>query len=136
MNPPSRRCLMVTDQGSGHHDEVQPIRGTGRALRPVAVVEHLDALCGPRTGLYRLPLHLEASDRPLFDFADPADRSLAYRIVLAEAGSTADLTAWIDRNELIAIWSRLHLPKNVRAAWQHAHLELAQLGAAPHVPTP
>ena len=113
---------------------MQPIAGTGRALRTVVGVQDLHELHGPRSGLHRLPLRLEASARALYDFADPHDRDLAYRIVLSEACSAADLTDWLDRDALLAMWPQLYLPKNVRAAWQDQHPELAQLGAGPHVP--
>jgi hypothetical protein len=63
------------------------------ALRTVAVPDDLDELRGPLTGRYRLPHHLDASARHLYDFADEQWRELAYRTVLMEAGSDADLTA-------------------------------------------
>lgn len=44
------------------------------------------------TGRHRLPRHLDASARHIYDFADPHWRDLAYRTVLMEAGRTADLT--------------------------------------------
>jgi len=42
----------------------------------------LDALRGPLDGLVRLPLHLDASARPLHDLADPRRRRLVYELVL------------------------------------------------------
>ena len=114
---------------------MEPIPGTGRALRPVVVAERLDELHGPVAGRHRLPLRLDASARPLYDFADPHDRDLAYRIVLSEACSAADVTDWLDRDALLDMWPQLYLPKNVRAAWEHQHPKLAQLGAGPDVPS-
>jgi hypothetical protein len=61
-------------------------------------------------------IHLEASSRAYFDFADARSRRLAYRIVLAEAGCPDDLTAWLDRDTLIHDWPQLLLPRQVRAA--------------------
>ena len=114
---------------------MQPIPGTGRSLRPVVVAERLDELHGPLTGRHRLPLRLDASARPLYDFDDPHDRDLAYRIVLSEACSMADLTDWLDQSALLAMWQDLYLPKHVRAAWERQHPHLSQLGAGPHVPS-
>lgn len=114
---------------------MQPISGTGRALRPVVVVERLHELNGPVAGLHRLPLHLDASARPLYDFAEPHDRDLAYRIVLAEACSLADLTDWLDGDALLGMWQELYLPKHVRSAWEHQHAQLSQLGASSRVPS-
>ncbi len=108
----------------------------GWALRTVMVVDDLRALTGPRSGSHRLPLHLDASARHLYDFSDVRWRELAYRTVLMEAGSTADLVDWIEREALLALWSQLYLPPFVRAAWERQHRELAQRGAGPHVPAP
>jgi hypothetical protein len=80
-----------------------PSRLLGRALRTVVVPEELDALRGPLTGLYRLPRHLDASARHLYDFADDQWRDLAYRTVLMEAGAEADVTDWLDKNALLAL---------------------------------
>ena len=114
---------------------MQPIAGTGRALRTVVVVQDLHELHGPVTGLHRLPLRLEASARALYDFADPHRRDLAHRTVLMEACCVRDLIDWLDRDALLDMWPQLYLPKNVRAAWERQHPELAQLGAGPHVPS-
>lgn len=115
---------------------MQPIAGTGRASRPVVVVQDLHELHGPLDGKHRLPLRLDASARPLYDFADPQRRDLAYRTVLMEACSVSDLTDWLDRKALLTMWPELYLPKNVRAAWENRHPELVRLGAGPHVPSP
>ena len=114
---------------------MQPIAGTGRALRPVVVVQDLHELHGPLTGQHRLPLRLDASARPAYDFADPQRRDLAYRTVLMEACSVSDLTDWLEEGALLAMWPDLYLPKNVRAAWEGQHPKLARLGAGPHVPS-
>ena len=114
---------------------MQPIAGTGRALRTVVVVPDLHELHGPLSGRHRLPLRLDASARPLYDFADPQRRDLAYRTVLMEACSAKDLTDWLDRDALLDMWPQLYLPKNVRAAWERQHPQLSQLGAGPHVPS-
>ncbi len=81
--------------------------------------------------VHRLPHHLDASARHRYDFADPQWRELAYRTVLMEAGTVADLSAWLDRDVLIGLWPQLYLPTFVRAAWQRQHPELAWAGAGP-----
>lgn len=109
-----------------------PPRSPGRALRTVAVADDLDELRGPLTGRYRLPLHLDASARHLYDFADHQWRELAYRTVLMEAGSAADLADWLDRQTLLALWPQLYLPAFVRQAWERRHPQLADAGARAH----
>jgi hypothetical protein len=98
-----------------------PSRALGRALRTVVVPEELDALRGPLTGRYQLPHHLDASARHRYDFADEQWRELAYRTVLMEAGTEADVTDWLDKNALLALWPQLYLPPLVRQAWERRH---------------
>jgi hypothetical protein len=107
-----------------------PSHSLGRALRTVVVVEKLDALRGPLTGRFRLPHHLDASARHVYDFADEQWRELAYRTVLMEA----DVTDWLDKNALLALWSQLYLPSFVREAWERRHPELGCARARPPVP--
>jgi hypothetical protein len=107
---------------------------SGYALRRVTVAADLDALRGPRQGRFRLPLHLDASARALYDFTSRSDRELAYRLVLLEAGSSTDHEQWLDQDDLLGLWSGLYLPRSVRTAWQSEHPVLAQIGAGPLVP--
>ena len=111
-------------------------RGTsgGRALRTIVVAPELSALRGPVAGVHRLPLHLDSSAPASYDFGDPHRRSLAYRIVLVEAGSEDDLTTWLEHAALSEAWSDLYLPRPVRRAWEQRHPELATRGAGPDVP--
>lgn len=109
---------------------------SGYALRRVTVAPDLDALRGPLHGSFHLPLHLDASARAVYDFAFPASRELAYRVVLLEAGSPRDHEQWLDREELLRLWSDLYLPRVVRAAWQAEHPVLQRIGADPQVPKP
>lgn len=108
----------------------------GYALRRVVVAPDLNALRGPLAGRWQLPLHLDASARALYDFADPLSRAEAYRLVLLEAGSAADHEQWLARDELVRLWSQLYLPRVVRAAWQAEHPPLARIGAGRDVPQP
>ena len=107
---------------------------SGYALRRVVVAPDLAALRGPLHGRRQLPLHLDSSARPFYDFASPHDRATAYQLVLLEAGDPVDLEQWLQHAELLRLWPQLYLPRHVRAAWQHAHPPLASIGAGPHVP--
>lgn len=107
---------------------------SGYALRRVVVAPDLDALRGPLHGRRQLPLHLDSSARPFYDFASGRDRAQAYQLVLLEAGDPADLEQWLQHAELLRLWPELYLPRNVRAAWQSQHAVLARIGAGPHVP--
>lgn len=113
-----------------------PWPGGSYALRPVVVVNDLRDLHGPRTGQYTLPLHLNASAPRLFDFGLGTDRLAAYQLVLLEAASPHDLTAWLDADDLLALWPDLYLPRPLRQAWESAHPVLAAKGAAAHVSQP
>lgn len=111
-----------------------PPRSPGRALRTVVVADDLDQLSGPLTGRHRLPHHLDASARHLYDFADEQWRELAYRTVLMEAGSPTDLTDWLDNEALLALWPQLYLPPFVRQAWERRYPRLAHAAARPNAP--
>jgi hypothetical protein len=96
-----------------------------RPGRSAVVVPDLADLRGPVTGTVELPLWLFWSqpDRT-FDLDDPDMRQWLYEIVLREAGSREDLTTYLDRDTLIALWPRLYLPKGVRLAWEDQHASL------------
>ncbi len=98
------------------------------------VASDLGALRGPLSGRHQLPLHLDASARAVYDFADPDDREHAYQMVLLEASCPADLEQWLDGAELQRLWPEFYLPRIVRAAWQAQQPALARIGAGPRVP--
>jgi hypothetical protein len=107
---------------------------SGYALRQVVVAPDLDALRGPLHGRRQLPLHLDSSARPFYDFGTRRDRAQAYQLVLLEAADPTDLEQWLQHAELLRLWPELYLPRTVRAAWQGEHSILARIGAGPHVP--
>lgn len=112
-----------------------PTPGGGYALRNVVVADSLDDLHGPAHGTVRLPLHLDASARQVYDLDQDYFRRLVYRLVLLEAATTDDLAAWLDRDVLVREWPSLYLPRVVRAAWEARHPALREQGAGPSVPT-
>lgn len=108
-------------------------RYQARPGRRVIVVADLANLRGPSQGAVELPLRLYWSGpSPLFDLDEPYLRRWLYQIVLREASRPEDLTSYLDRDTLIALWPELHLPKGVRQAWeeQHPQLRAAAAGAA------
>lgn len=107
---------------------------SGYALRQVIVAPDLDALRGPLHGRRQLPLHLDSSARPFYDFGTRRHRAQAYQLVLLEAAAPVDLEQWLQRAELLRLWPELYLPRTVRAAWQREHRILARIGAGPNVP--
>ena len=113
-----------------------PTPGGGYALRAVVVADSLDDLHGPAHGEVRLPLHLDASARQMYDLDQDYFRRLVYRLVLLEAATEKDLVTWLDRDTLVRNWPELNLPPVVRAAWEGRHPELRQRGAGPRGPRP
>lgn len=68
-----------------------PVRasaGAARWARVPMVVDDLDQLRGPRSGVLVLPLHLEASTCAGFDFADPLHGSWPTRSCSRRPGAT------------------------------------------------
>jgi hypothetical protein len=64
----------------------------------------------------------------------PAQPFMVNRRVAQQAGTEADVTEWLDKNELLALWPQLYLPSFVREAWERRHPELVLAGARPDVP--
>jgi hypothetical protein len=112
--------------------DTPPARHESRPGRWVTVAPSLADLRGPTRGAVGLPLWLFWScPGHTFDLGDQDMRRWLYQTVLREAGCLEDLTAYLDRDTLIALWPELYLPRGVRQAWEDRHPELH---AAP-VPT-
>ncbi len=56
-------------------------------------------------------------------------RRWLYQMVLREAGRPEDLTGYLDRDTLIAVWPERHLPKGVRQAWEEHRPQLRATSA-------
>jgi len=123
--PPIRMRSVTTAPGRrAGAGRAAPGRGRYQARpgRSAIVVPDLADLRGPVTGTVELPLWLLWSQRDRrFDLAEPDMRQWMYEIVLREAGSLEDLTTYLDRDTLIALWPRLYLPRGVRQAWEDQH---------------
>jgi hypothetical protein len=102
-----------------------------RPHRGVLVIRNLDDLRGPATGAVELPLRLfwSAPDR-VFDLGDRAATQSMYQKVLREASRAEELTSYLNRGILVAVWPELYLPEAVRRAWESAHPALAAARAA------
>jgi hypothetical protein len=108
-------------------------RYQARPGRRVIVATDLTSLRGPSRGQVELPLRLYWSGpSPVFDLDVPYLRRWLYQIVLREASRPEDLTGYLDRDTLIALWPELYLPRGVRQAWEELHPQLraAAAGAA------
>lgn len=44
-----------------------------------------------------------------------------YQVVLGEAIRVEELTAYLNRDRLLAVWRDLYLPRGVRRAWEERH---------------
>jgi DNA-binding CsgD family transcriptional regulator len=93
-----------------------------RPGRPALVIDDLDDLRGPVTGLVELPLRLFWSlPDHRFDLDEPELRRWYYETVLREATRPTDLAAYLDGETLVGIWPELYLPKGVRRGWEERH---------------
>ena len=93
-----------------------------RPGRPALVIDHLDDLRGPVTGLVELPLRLFWSlPDHRFDLDEPDLRRWYYETVLREASRPGDLADYLDGETLAGLWPELYLPKGVRRAWEEHH---------------
>jgi hypothetical protein len=94
---------------------------TGRTYaenRPYLLPETLGELAGPVTGVIRLPLRLDWSERTEFHLDDPAERNVMYERVIREATRIDDLRSYLNKEVLCQVWNRLFLPARVRRSWE------------------
>ena len=70
------------------------------------------------TGVIRLPLRLDWSERTVFHLDDPAERNVMYERVIREATQVDDLRSYINQEVLRQVWGRLFLPVRVRRSWE------------------
>jgi hypothetical protein len=102
--------------------DVSRARYESRPGRRAVVAASLADLRGPAEGTVELPIWLFwSSPDHTFDLGDQDMRRWLYQIVLREAGSSEDLTAYLDGDTLIALWPDLYLPDGVRQAWEEQH---------------
>ena len=95
------------------------------------VVRDLADLRGPASGPVVLPLRLYWSPAGrVFDLDDPFMLRSMYQVVLGEAIRAEELTGYLNRDMLLAIWPDLYLPKGVRRAWEERHPALRAARAA------
>ena len=103
-----------------------------RPGRRVLVVRDLVDLRGPIGGTVTLPLRLFWSPPGrVFDLDDPFMLRSMYRVVLGEAVRAEELTTYLNRDRLVAVWRDLYLPKGVRRAWEDVHPALRAAAPAP-----
>lgn len=113
-----------------------PPPGGFYAYRPIVVPTDLDVLQGPLEGVVELSSHIDTSVRGWHDLTDPHGREMLYRIVILECFRDEDFAAWLNRDALVELWPKIHLPRPVRAKWEAFHPVLAARGAGPGVPQP
>jgi hypothetical protein len=93
-----------------------------RPGRRAIVILDLADLRGPVSGKVELPLRLFwSSPGHQFDLANSEMLRWLYQTVLREASRPEDLTSYLDRDTLVALWPQLHLPQGVRQAWEEKH---------------
>jgi hypothetical protein len=101
-----------------------------RPGRAALVAPDLAALHGPTTGTVELPLRMFWYPNRTFDLDKPGMLEWLYRIVLREASRPEDLTTYLQRDTLVALWPVVHLPKGVRRAWEDQHPVLRAAAAS------
>jgi hypothetical protein len=95
------------------------------------VAESLSDLRGPAAGRVELPLRLfwSGPDRT-FNLDLRYDALAMYQAVLGEARQSADLAEHLNADLLASLWPQLHLPAEIRQAWETAHPRLRSASAS------
>jgi hypothetical protein len=107
-------------------------RYQARPGRSACVADNLAELRGPVSGTVKLPLPLFWSLPPDFEFdlSNPNRLRWLYENVLREASTQEHLTTYLNGPILVAVWPQLHLPRDVRRAWEERHPALRASVAA------
>ena len=93
--------------------------------RHYVLPERLADLCGPVNGLVTLDRSLDWSGDSTYDLDDAGDLQVMYQTVLNQAGTTDQLSRWLNEETLRRIWHELWLPGRLRALWQARFPELS-----------
>ena len=96
------------------------------SMIPYVVPASLELLQGPTTGVVELPTRLDWTSNNRYDLANLDEAIGLYTRVISEASTEADLTEYLNRDVLVALWPRLRLPRRCAALWLQA---FPQLGA-------
>ena len=78
----------------------------------------LSSLRGKRSGVVRLPKHLDWGPGRSYQVEDTRQRRALDEVVLQEAGSPAELVKYVNGHLLSHDWEHLRLPSRVRALWE------------------
>lgn len=109
----------------GHTGRMAKSRVLYSERRPYVVVDSLDELVGPTSGLVELPLRLDWSEQGTYNLDDPRELGVMYERVLREAMDAQDLRRYVNGPVLCTVWRRLFLPQRVRDLWERRFPELA-----------
>lgn len=91
--------------------------------KPHWVADSLDEMGGPFTGIIELPNRLDWSTHPTYDLSDRVLVCAMYSNVVREAASSDDI-AFLNRELLLSVWSKLNIPDWIRVEWERHHEEL------------
>jgi len=106
-------------------------RYEARPGRAAVVAADLADLRGPASGRVTLPLRLFWSPAGRsWNLDEPALAQEMYEHILGQAIREQELTEWLSRDLLIAVWPQLYLPKGIRRAWEERHPSLRPSAAA------
>jgi hypothetical protein len=105
--------------------EAQP-GDTYASMIPYIVPDSLDLLQGPTAGVVDLPSRLDWGPHRTYDLASVDDAIALYSKVISEASTQDDLTEFLNRDILVALWQRLRLPRRCAELWNHAFPQLTQ----------
>ncbi|HEY9339727.1 MAG TPA: hypothetical protein VIQ79_35120 [Kribbella sp.] len=104
--------------------EAQP-GDTYASMIPYVVPESLDLLQGPTAGVIDLPTRLDWGPNSRYDLSNIDEATALYTKVISEASTQDDLTQYLSRDILVALWPRLRLPRRCADLWNQAFPQLA-----------
>ncbi|PMC75278.1 transcriptional regulator [Brachybacterium sp. UMB0905] len=97
-----------------------------RDIKPYAIVDSLDELAGPTTGMVTLPVTVHWSGlRDTFDLDVPRDRRRIYQSVLSN-GTREDLVRFLHPDLLVDVWPQLGLDQRITELWTERFPQLVR----------
>lgn len=94
-----------------------------RDVKPYDAPAQLDELQGPASGFVQLPPWVYWGPKPVVNLDVEGEAILAYQAAIQE-GRIVDQVQILNRDRLVAIWTKLTMPPRVRQLWEGRFPEL------------
>jgi hypothetical protein len=106
-----------------------PRRAVWPRSRRGVIVDDLNELHGPTSGVIELPHRMFWQPDRRVDLDNPALLRWMYETVLREAVTVEELRSWLDGPTLVRVWRDLYIPRPIRYLWESQYPDLQRAAA-------